>query len=418
MPTQATDTIVTLRPEIHRIFIAILNRCRALSASADVPDKLLCIAVVSSLSDKVKSGDIAMMGASEIEAMDASQQEEFNSICTDLENRMISLAEENEMQYKILYNMILDVVQDYVEDNIIPYFNWNDFLEKQLSVKIASPTVFYSLMAMCDSNRITWDDGKKASFADFSSMAGEDGEVYIMYGVHADRTISYTTDVDVCKNASPYIAKVNYIPSAASTPVDKKTETANTDDTQDVKTPVVGKKENPLKYIIVFVIVFVLGYSVKTGKISFSKIPAVTPQAVVSVTATSHLEEPEYWLIYSPENVFDGQLDTAWSEAVSGPGIGEALTVTLDDTYLVSGFSINAGYQQDEHLYDVNSRPSELTVTFADGSSIDVALEDIYGQQQIEFAEPVKTQSVIFTIKAVYRGRWYQDTSISELQLY
>lgn len=149
-----------------------------------------------------------------------------------------------------------------------------------------------------------------------------------------------------------------------------------------------------------------------------TQIPQVTMSAVSGASATSYLVETKYNLSHGPENVIDGTLSNAWVENASGQGEGEAVTLELDGTYMVSGFTINAGYQKNADLYKKNSRPASLRVTFSDGTSQDVSLEDYYGEQTLTFDPAVATSSVTFTIQSVYAGNKYQDTVISEISLF
>lgn len=146
--------------------------------------------------------------------------------------------------------------------------------------------------------------------------------------------------------------------------------------------------------------------------------PAVSMDAISSVFATSYLIEAEYDLIHDPSNLFDESLSKAWVEAVSGHGEGESITVQLNETYKVSGFNINAGYQKNDDVYGKNSRPATLLVTFSDGTGIDITLKDVNEQQQIFFPSTVETSSITLTIQSVYPGSKYEDTVISEIQFF
>lgn len=144
----------------------------------------------------------------------------------------------------------------------------------------------------------------------------------------------------------------------------------------------------------------------------------VTMDDIDDVYATSYLIEERLGFYHKPSNVIDGNNATAWVEDADGQGEGESLTIELDDTYAVSGFVINAGYQKNTEVYDNNSRPKELIVSFSDGQSLIVELNDYYGAQKIVFDSSLETTSVTFTINDVYPGGKYEDTVISEIQLF
>lgn len=146
--------------------------------------------------------------------------------------------------------------------------------------------------------------------------------------------------------------------------------------------------------------------------------PGASMDGVSSVTATSYLEEPQYGFVHGPANVADGDLSSAWVEGAAGQGEGESITLRLDGTYALSGFTINAGYQKSADTYYNNSRPAGLRVTFSDGTGVDVSLEDVNGEQRVAFEGAVDTSSVTFTILSVYPGSVYQDTAITEISLF
>ena len=145
---------------------------------------------------------------------------------------------------------------------------------------------------------------------------------------------------------------------------------------------------------------------------------AATTQALSSPTisaasATSSLSE--YGMTHTASLVIDGDLTTGWVEGADGQGIGESITLTFADTSLVEGFVIFAGYQKSDELYEKNSRPRGITLTFSDGTEMNYELSDLNGAQSFTFPEPVTAKSVTLTINSVYAGTTYEDTVISEI---
>lgn len=143
---------------------------------------------------------------------------------------------------------------------------------------------------------------------------------------------------------------------------------------------------------------------------------AVSMNAVKSVTATSALSE--YNMTHYPERVVDGNRSTGWVEAASGQGTNESITINFDANYEMNGIIINAGFQESSDLYYKNSRPSEIRISFSDGSSGVYSLQDVIGDQEIRLDEPVIADSITFTILSVYAGNKYSDTVISEIYVY
>lgn len=146
--------------------------------------------------------------------------------------------------------------------------------------------------------------------------------------------------------------------------------------------------------------------------------PLVPPVSMnsVSISATSALSE--YDMTHSPDRAVDGDIATAWVEGKEGQGEGEALVFTFPEKYLVSGFTINAGYQKNDDLYYKNSRPAVIRLSYSDGRSEEYTLEDINGAQTFNLNEPVATNSITLTIVSVFGGWKYEDTVISEVAFY
>lgn len=120
---------------------------------------------------------------------------------------------------------------------------------------------------------------------------------------------------------------------------------------------------------------------------------------------------------HSPDNLYDGLDITNWAENVAGYGIGEYVILNFDGTYAVNSISISIGSHYNESLYLANGRPSELLLTFSDGSTYTVHLKDTAKEQTISLDQYYYTNSIQLTIKDVYLGTQYEDTIIAELDL-
>lgn len=152
------------------------------------------------------------------------------------------------------------------------------------------------------------------------------------------------------------------------------------------------------------------------NEVASTDVASVTMENISLVEASSELSE--HGMTHSADRICDGSLHNAWVEGASGQGIGENVLFTFDDTYCISGMKIYAGYQKSKDLYNKNSRPKKIEITFSDGRSKSFELKDHYGMQQIDFDEPVVSDNVRVTIKSVYKGKKYKDTVISEIVWY
>ncbi len=107
-----------------------------------------------------------------------------------------------------------------------------------------------------------------------------------------------------------------------------------------------------------------------------------------------------------------------WVEGVRGSGIGESLTLYFDDEYVIGGLTFRLGYARDQARYKKNNRPSELLLSFSDGSYVDCWFDDINAEQSIVIPDLVCTSYVKITILDVYRGTQCDDTCIYQVKAY
>lgn len=145
-------------------------------------------------------------------------------------------------------------------------------------------------------------------------------------------------------------------------------------------------------------------------------VPTVGAEYISSCEASSALAE--YNMVHSAERVCDGSMAKAWCEGASGQGYGETLTIFFSEECEVSGFIIYNGYQKDEKRFYNNSRPAQLTISFSDGESQLIDLEDGMGAQTVHLDTSHISDSISFTIEEVYPGSKFEDTLISEIILF
>lgn len=140
---------------------------------------------------------------------------------------------------------------------------------------------------------------------------------------------------------------------------------------------------------------------------------------IKKVWSSSYLDETnKAGIKHLPDRVFDGKLDSAWVEGVNGTGVGEYLTIELDKKCYISGIDIWAGYHKTEKLYKNNARPYMVEIDSSDGIICNSKLDDIMQKQTISFDKEVITDSITIKILSVYPGEVFEDTVITEVELF
>jgi len=121
---------------------------------------------------------------------------------------------------------------------------------------------------------------------------------------------------------------------------------------------------------------------------------------------------------HEPENLFDMDLGTNWTEDASGAGIGEYVGLQFDREYALKGMRISIGSHYSPASYEKNCRPRVLLLTFrgSQGSeTLRVTLTDTMDEQVITFDRYYYAETLTVTIEGVYSGTQYEDTIIAEL---
>ncbi len=122
---------------------------------------------------------------------------------------------------------------------------------------------------------------------------------------------------------------------------------------------------------------------------------------------------------YGPNNLTDGNARTCWADGVDGTGIGEWFRLEADSDQAVKGIKVLNGYCKSEKIYYQNSRPQKVTVSLSNGHSYEFTLSDTFNEYQtLDFGSTETTSYVQVTIDSTYAGNTWNDTSVSEVQVY
>ncbi len=146
-----------------------------------------------------------------------------------------------------------------------------------------------------------------------------------------------------------------------------------------------------------------------------------------SATASSFLKSNwnKYEENYHPSYALDDDPKTAWVEGAEGVGIGEKLTIPV--SALKSARAVRLvifnGYQKSKALLAANGAPKEVTIRILGPSGKESArkqltLEKKMGPQQFDLPVTAGVGQVLLQIDSVHPGKVYNDTCLSDLQVF
>lgn len=138
---------------------------------------------------------------------------------------------------------------------------------------------------------------------------------------------------------------------------------------------------------------------------------------VVEATASSEHSD-DSGVSYAPKNVKDRKQSTAWFEGDEGSGLGAWVMLDLGQSQSVTGLRIWNGFWLNEDMWARNNRVKDLEIELSDGSKHSFSLKDEKVIEEVRFPSTVTTQTVKLRIKGIHRGNTFNDTAISEVQVF
>lgn len=146
--------------------------------------------------------------------------------------------------------------------------------------------------------------------------------------------------------------------------------------------------------------------------VDLSQYNKLTP---AGVTGDSEMLSENY--DYGPEQAADGDIGSSWQEGESGLGEGKSLKINLDGSHKIRYIVFYLGNWRSDEMWGYNARPHELTLQIGDVQK-DVEFTDEKKKFCLSFETPINGDSVSITLKSVYKGTRWEDTCISEIELY
>ena len=115
---------------------------------------------------------------------------------------------------------------------------------------------------------------------------------------------------------------------------------------------------------------------------------------------------------YGPDQV-TGLGEGAWCEGVSGPGIGQTITVHQKPAQVIGAMMIVNGYAKTPQTFRANGRVKRARIETSGGVTRTVTLKDTSEMEEIK-VPPSRVTWIRLTILEVYPGERHADTCISK----
>ena len=134
-------------------------------------------------------------------------------------------------------------------------------------------------------------------------------------------------------------------------------------------------------------------------------------QNIREVAASSELKAENR--NHRPGLAFDGNQSTSWMPKSGAEN--QSITVHFKSPAVISSVSILSGFAENQEAYLRNNRVRRLRMTFSDGSTQVVKLEDKMEMQRFELKQPTTAEWIKFEILEIFRGTKTKLTPISEI---
>ncbi|TNE92896.1 MAG: hypothetical protein EP330_00515 [Deltaproteobacteria bacterium] len=146
--------------------------------------------------------------------------------------------------------------------------------------------------------------------------------------------------------------------------------------------------------------------------------PAFAGQVKIAGATASSTYPASDSASYDAKHIHDGKQGTSWVEGEDGSGLGSWIEVDLGGTKDVTRIKLWGGDWYSSEYWQRANRPKEIELTFSDGSTETWAIDDAQTVAVKEFAKPKSTSSIKLKVKGIHSGSTWNDTGISEIQVF
>jgi hypothetical protein len=149
--------------------------------------------------------------------------------------------------------------------------------------------------------------------------------------------------------------------------------------------------------------------------------------------ASSYSKDKDVPLKYSPDKVFDGNIQTAWVEGAADEGLGEKLAFIIPEKSksisIMPGLGIEKYFKMNNRVKTAKLVIYNIKEPYATQCYTALILGDIIFEKELSFTDEMKMQNfdlglvtkeqtiAVLTITSVYDGSKWDDTCISEITI-
>ncbi|GEO85559.1 MULTISPECIES: NADase-type glycan-binding domain-containing protein [Alphaproteobacteria] len=168
----------------------------------------------------------------------------------------------------------------------------------------------------------------------------------------------------------------------------------------------------PARFLLAAMATAALGWNARAGETCWTEGAGQFFDAI-HFCVSSTLAPGKTWR-YGPENLVgeEGGQHLAWCEGARGSGIGEAITLRIDNGARFRRLLFSNGYGKTEKSYFDNARVRILNVTTDTGLRTSIAVPDQNEPVVLPLPEAAAYRWIRLEIGGVYAGNRYPDTCV------
>lgn len=164
-------------------------------------------------------------------------------------------------------------------------------------------------------------------------------------------------------------------------------------------------------HILLFVVIWLLSAGAALGQTCASRGPSELAggmEICVSSVLPSQSQNT-----YGPDNLLDGDDNTAWCEGVEGHGTGQEITISVRDGIPYRRLIFQNGYAKSDRAFRNNSRARTLQIRTDNGITMYADVPDHPDPIFVSLPGLADYKTLVVRLIEVYPGAKYRDTCIT-----